>query len=125
MLPVTRAARSFTPVGVWVLRRAPFTQSGKQGEPRQMEEHILDPDPGLNPAELLVPDWAVIVIKSSKRASVSLIFQGLYQHFSEEQVVELILRITLCEFFNKFNDALQIEIEPDAIEEMLSLDKAS
>jgi AhpD family alkylhydroperoxidase len=97
----------------------------KQGLLRQTVEHILDPNPGLDPVELLVRDWAIIVIKDPRRASVSPVFQGLRQHFSEEQIVELTLRITLCEFFNKFNDALQIEIEPDAIEEMLSLDKVS
>jgi len=30
----------------------------------------------------------------------------------------LTLRITLCGFFNKFNDALQIEEEPEAIERL-------
>jgi len=32
------------------------------------------------------------------------------------QQVELTLRITLCGFFNKFNDALSIEEEPEAAE---------
>ena len=39
------------------------------------------------------------------------IFDRLKQHFSEEQIVELTLRIALCGFFNRFNDALQIQIE--------------
>ena len=30
-------------------------------------------------------------------------------------MVELTLRITLCGFFNKFNDALGIEEEPEAV----------
>ena len=38
-------------------------------------------------------------------------FDKLRDHFSEAQIVELTLRLTLCGFFNKFNDALQIEIE--------------
>jgi len=34
--------------------------------------------------------------------------------------VELTLRIALCGFFNSFNDALQIDMEADAIAHMLS-----
>jgi uncharacterized peroxidase-related enzyme len=41
-------------------------------------------------------------------------FTRLRQHFSEAQIVELTLRITLCGFFNKFNDALGIEEEAAA-----------
>jgi alkylhydroperoxidase family enzyme len=41
------------------------------------------------------------------------LFQRLREHFSEAQVVELTLRITLCGFFNRFNDALQIEEEAE------------
>ena len=39
------------------------------------------------------------------------IFTDLKKHFSEEQIVELILRIALSGFFNRFNDALQISME--------------
>jgi alkylhydroperoxidase family enzyme len=42
------------------------------------------------------------------------LFDRLRQHFSEAQIVELTLRVTLCGFFNKFNDALQIEEESEA-----------
>jgi uncharacterized peroxidase-related enzyme len=42
------------------------------------------------------------------------LFDRLREHFSEAQIVELTLRITLCGFFNKFNDALQIEEEDEA-----------
>jgi len=31
--------------------------------------------------------------------------------FSEAEIVELTLRIALCGFFNRFNDALQIDDE--------------
>jgi uncharacterized peroxidase-related enzyme len=95
----------------------------KTGLAREVVEHILDPNPGLNPEELLVRDWAVLVTTDAKRASVSPLFKQLKQHFNEAQIVELTLRITLCGFFNRFNDALQIEMEPEAIEELLSLDK--
>ena len=36
-------------------------------------------------------------------------------------MVELTLRITLCGFFNKFNDALRIEEEPEAAEQLAAL----
>lgn len=36
---------------------------------------------------------------------------ALLEHFTEAQIVKLTLRITLCGFFNRFNDALQIEEE--------------
>jgi alkylhydroperoxidase family enzyme len=39
------------------------------------------------------------------------IFNALRAHFSEAQIVELTLRIALCGFFNRFNDALQIDNE--------------
>jgi len=38
-------------------------------------------------------------------------FEALRAHFSEAQIVELTLRIALCGFFNRFNDALQIDNE--------------
>jgi uncharacterized peroxidase-related enzyme len=41
------------------------------------------------------------------------IFDRLRAHFSEAQIVELTLRLTLCGFFNKFNDAMGIEEEPE------------
>ena len=40
-------------------------------------------------------------------------FERLRMHFTEAQIVELTLRLTLCGFFNKFNDALGIEEEPE------------
>ena len=42
------------------------------------------------------------------------LFERLRRHFPEAQIVELTLRITLCGFFNRFNDALRIEQEDDA-----------
>ncbi|MEI7711408.1 MAG: carboxymuconolactone decarboxylase family protein [Rhodospirillales bacterium] len=40
-------------------------------------------------------------------------FERLRMHFTEAQIVELTFRLTLCGFFNKFNDALGIEEEPE------------
>jgi alkylhydroperoxidase family enzyme len=48
-------------------------------------------------------------------------FERLRLYFSEAQIVELTLRITLCGFFNRFNDALGIEEEPEAIERVEAL----
>jgi alkylhydroperoxidase family enzyme len=36
---------------------------------------------------------------------------GIRRQFTEAQIVELTLRVTLCGFFNRFNDALQIDDE--------------
>ena len=36
-------------------------------------------------------------------------FARLREHFSEAQIVELTLRIALAGFYNRFNDALQID----------------
>ena len=41
------------------------------------------------------------------------LFDRLRSRFSEAQIVELTLRLTLCGFFNKFNDAMGIEEEPE------------
>ncbi len=37
------------------------------------------------------------------------LFRGLREHFSETQIVELTLRITLCGFFNRVTGALGID----------------
>jgi alkylhydroperoxidase family enzyme len=49
------------------------------------------------------------------------LFARLKSHFSEAQLVELTLRITLCGFFNKFNDALGIEEEPEAAKRLAAV----
>ena len=41
-------------------------------------------------------------------------FDQLRAHFDEAQIVELTLRITLCTFFNKFNDVMQLDMEEEA-----------
>ncbi|MFQ5785815.1 MAG: carboxymuconolactone decarboxylase family protein [Alphaproteobacteria bacterium] len=78
-------------------------------------ERILDPDcPGLDDLDRLVRDYAVQVTRDARRVPDAM-FAALRRHFSEPQIVELTLRIALCGFFNRFNDALGIEIEDDAI----------
>jgi uncharacterized peroxidase-related enzyme len=97
----------------------------KQGLSKKVVDDILSPNPGLDQVELLVRDWAVLVTTDPRRAPLSPVFQGLKENFTEEQIVELTLRITLCGFFNRFNDALQIEMEPEAVEELLALEGPS
>jgi alkylhydroperoxidase family enzyme len=69
-----------------------------------------------------VRDWAVLVTSEPKKAPSSTAFRRLKEFFNEEQIVELTLRIALCGFFNRFNDALDIEMEPEAVEELLALE---
>ena len=74
--------------------------------------HILDTDcPELDDIDRLVRDYAVQVTKDHNRVTDDL-FNRLKDHFDETQIVELTLRITLCTFFNKFNDVMQLEMEP-------------
>ena len=74
-------------------------------------DHILDIDcPQLDDIDRLVRDFAVQVTKDHNSVTDDLI-NRLRVHFDEAQVVELTLRITLCTFFNKFNDVMQLEME--------------
>ena len=70
--------------------------------------------PELDPVDKLVVEYAIAAWERPNRIPDAL-FARLGEHFSEAQIVELTLRITLCGFFNKFNDALRIEEEPAAI----------
>lgn len=95
----------------------------EQGLAPETVSNILEPDcPGLDAIDRLVRDYAVAVTEHPQTIRDK-IFDDLKQHFSEEQIVELTLRTALCGFFNRFNDALMIEMEdgvaadlPDAAE---------
>jgi uncharacterized peroxidase-related enzyme len=77
-------------------------------------DRLLEPDnPELDDIDRLVIAYAQAAWETPNRIPDS-VFQRLRQHFSEAQIVELTLRITLCGFFNRFNDALQIEEEAEA-----------
>lgn len=81
---------------------------------------ILDPrPPGFDEVDTLVRDYAVAVTEDPRRMPAAMV-ERLKAHFSEEQVVELTLRITLCGFFNRFNEALGIEMEEGVVEDMLA-----
>ncbi|WP_428538770.1 carboxymuconolactone decarboxylase family protein [Rhodopila sp.] len=91
-----------------------------EGLPPDAIDRLLDDDnPELDDADRIVVAYARAAWETPARIRDSL-FERLRQHFSEAQIVELTLRITLCGFFNRFNDALRIEQEDDA-EARLSL----
>ena len=81
---------------------------------------ILDEEgPELDEVDRLVRDYAVQVTTQAQTMGDE-IFERLKQYFSEEQTVELTLRIALCGFFNRFNDAMQIGMESGVVAEMLA-----
>ena len=91
-----------------------------QGLNAETISSILEPDcPGLDEVDRLVRDYAIQVTEKPQNIRDG-IFDSLRKHFSEAQIVELTLRTALCGFFNRFNDALRIDIEDGVIEDMLS-----
>ncbi|UPY37827.1 carboxymuconolactone decarboxylase family protein [Sediminicoccus sp. KRV36] len=60
----------------------------------------------------LVIAYAKVAWETPNRVTARM-HEALLEHFTEAQIVELTLRITLCGFFNRFNDALQIEEEAE------------
>lgn len=101
-----------------VVHHAP--RLAEQGLPTETIARILEPDcPGLDETERLVRDYAMQVTQNPQRIDDAFYAQ-LRAQFSEEQIVELTLRIALCGFFNRFNDALQIGIEDGVVEAMLA-----
>jgi len=64
--------------------------------------------PDLDEVDRLVIEYATLVTESAGRIRDN-VFARLRRHFSEAQIVELTLRIALAGFFNRFNEALQID----------------
>ena len=92
----------------------------EQGLSATTVANILDKDcEGLDDIDRLVRDFAVEVTLRSTTLRDD-IFDRLKQRFTEEQIVDLTLRIGLCGFFNRFNETLQIGMETGVIEDMLS-----
>lgn len=87
--------------------------------PEAVDRILDDTVPGFDDIDHLVRDYAVQVTQNPQYMRDA-IFAELRRHFSEEQIVELTLRTALCGFFNRFNDALQIEMEDGVMEDMLS-----
>lgn len=81
-------------------------------------EAILETEvPGFDALDTLVRDYAVAVTNDFQTIREAT-FDALRAHFSDTQIVELTLRIALCGFFNRMNDALQIGLEEDAMTAM-------
>ncbi len=66
--------------------------------------------PELDDVDRLVIEYATLVTQNAGRIREA-VFDGLRTHFTDAQIVELTLRIALCGFFNRFNDALQVDDE--------------
>jgi uncharacterized peroxidase-related enzyme len=64
----------------------------------------------LTELDKLVVEYTIAVTTQANRIRDQM-FDRLRAHFTEAQIVELTLRIALCGFFNRFNDALMIENE--------------
>jgi AhpD family alkylhydroperoxidase len=64
--------------------------------------------PELTEVDRLVIEYATLVTQSAWRIRDQ-VFTRLREHFSESQIVELTLRIALTGFYNRFNDALQVD----------------
>lgn len=74
-------------------------------------------DSGLfDPTELAVLRFAEQMNTRKGRIDDSL-YDELGRNFDHAQIIELTVRAGMCEFFNRFNEALQLDIEP--IAEML------
>jgi uncharacterized peroxidase-related enzyme len=86
-----------------------------EGISAEAADHVLDcaDHPAFDAVDRLVVEYTIAAWNDPHRLRDRL-FDRLREHFSEAQIVELTLRITLCGFFNKFNDALQIEEEDAA-----------
>lgn len=70
--------------------------------------------PELDEIDKLVVEYALQVTNTPQRIRDAML-ERLRRHFSEAQIVELTLRIALCGFFNRFNDALMIDAEVEAL----------
>jgi uncharacterized peroxidase-related enzyme len=79
-------------------------------------QRILDyhDHPEFDETDRLVVEYAIAVTERPGRLPEAL-FTQMRRHFNEAQIVELTMRIALCGFFNRFNDALQIEEEGEAV----------
>lgn len=68
----------------------------------------------MDAADRLVVEYAIAVTRTPQRIRDGM-FDRLRDHFDDAQIVELTLRIGLAGFFNRFNDVLQIDHEPEVL----------
>ena len=76
-----------------------------------LEEGAWSDSPHFDAQERLVIAYAEQVTHNPQRVPDTL-FAQLQATFSHPQIVELTVRIALCNFFNRFNDVLQLDLEP-------------
>jgi AhpD family alkylhydroperoxidase len=81
------------------------------GAARLLDYHA---HPELDETDKLVVEYAIAVTNDWNRTPDEL-FTRLKAHFTQAQIVEMTWRIALCGACNRFNDTLQIDIEPQAI----------
>jgi uncharacterized peroxidase-related enzyme len=83
-------------------------------------ERILEPQPpGFDAVDILVRDYARLVIERPWGIRDQ-VFESLRRHFTDQQIVELTLRISLCSLFNQLNEALQIAMEDGVLATVLA-----
>jgi uncharacterized peroxidase-related enzyme len=84
-----------------------------QGISPEGAEQLLDyaNHPELDDVDKLVVEYAIAVTHNWNRTGDA-IFVRLREHFTEAQIVEMTWRTALCGAFNRFNDILQLDIEP-------------
>ena len=68
--------------------------------------------PELDDIDKLVVEYAKLVTLQANQVRDG-IFDRLRRHFDDSEIVELTWRIALCGAFNRFNDVLQLDIEPE------------
>jgi len=67
--------------------------------------------PELDELDKLVVEYAIAVTRAWDRTPDDL-FARLKSHFTEAEIVEMTWRAALCGAFNRFNDILELDIEP-------------
>ncbi len=82
------------------------------GIPAETVDRILDPEPpGFDEKERLVRDYARLVAERAWGIRDE-VFAQLKLHFTDQQIVELTIRVGICILFNKLNQALELDLEP-------------
>jgi AhpD family alkylhydroperoxidase len=82
---------------------------GVEGVPAEAIARLPEWDHGsFDAVDRLVIEYTGLVTRTAWRIPDAM-FERLRAHFSESQIVELTLRIALTGFFNRFNEALQID----------------
>lgn len=74
--------------------------------------------PHFDALERAVAEYAEHVTRDARKVPDEL-FAFLAERFSDEQLVELTVRIGLASFFNRLNDALRIDLEPGVQERLV------